>query len=145
MSGDGLAALAAQRELARTSSRRVPPPRHAPKPLPTNSTEAVTLPSPEVVGQQLPVALTPQVSARAGSEAEPLTRSTIYLDVASDTWLEDVALTARRSTPRADAPRSAVVRLALEHLRTQMTSDQVVEQLRARVAMAPGRPGRKRL
>lgn len=145
MTSDGLAALAAQREQAKNSSRRVPPPRHAPKPSPTHPTETGVLPPQETVDQESPVSPASQVLPHVANGYEPLTRSTIYVDAASDTWLEDVALTARRSTPRADAPRSAVVRLALERLRAQMTSDQVVEQLRARVAMAPARPGRKRL
>lgn len=151
MSTDGLAALTAQREKARNSARRMPPPRHAPKaatdppatipaPVPAEPEDTSAAKRPQ---QHPPVSIVPGLEV--GEPAPPLTRSTIYVNAESDDWLEDVATLGRRSKPRADASRSAVVRLALERLRTDMTPAEVVEQLRARAAAAPNRAGRKRL
>jgi hypothetical protein len=68
-----------------------------------------------------------------------------YLDAASDEFLEDVRAAARRATPKVDASRSAVVRLALLRLADELGPAELIAELRRRSAsVAPG-PGRKRL
>lgn len=153
MSTDGLAALAAQRDKARTSARRVPPPRHAPKAAPETAvtTTGTTPAAPRLAaekpsptsGGNLQVSVVPQTPTAASTE--PLARSTIYVDSDADNWLEEVAILGRRGKPRTDASRSAVVRLALERMRAEMTPAEVIGELRTRAAAAPSRGGRKRL
>lgn len=158
MSTDGLAALNAQQEKARTSARRIPAPRHSPKPATDAApeeqkaatpqaaqemrTRTATVEKPPEQPASAPVLAGP---AAAVSEREGLKRATIYFDQAADDWLEEVLISGRRSKPRADASRSAVVRLALERLRAEMNVDEVVAELRRRAEAAPATPGRKRL
>lgn len=160
---DGLAALTAQREKARNSSRRVPPSRHAPKSAPDENTlgeepgaQRRSRPSPPtaVLAEQshqaqadtprkFPSAMSS--TSNTGDVDQPLMRATIYVDSVSDAWLEDIAVLGRRSRPRIDASRSAVVRMALERLRRDMTPEQITAELHARAQIAPKRPGRKRI
>ena len=88
-------------------------------------------------------------TARALShEGEPqgrpkLTKASIYLDESADSYLEAVRLAGRRSRPRVDATRSAVVRLALSRLVAQMEVAEVLDELR-RNADGQSGPGRRR-
>jgi hypothetical protein len=130
---DGLEALQAQR--ARASARHAPPPRH---------TAPAKRPS-------APVVDAPPPTARAAAKAaEPegagaLVRASIYLDVAADGFLEDVRTAGRRASPKVDASRSAVVRLALLRLADDLGPAGVVAELSRRSAAAAVSPGRKRL
>ena len=57
---------------------------------------------------------------------------TIYLEQDDDDFLETITHTGRTSQPKTAISRSAVVRLALERLHTQMSPDQIVAELRPR-------------
>jgi hypothetical protein len=127
---DGLEALQAQR--AKASARHAPPPRHVAPAKP---------PAAPMAGAHAPV----EVAASAPTAQSALIRASIYLDDASDEFLEDVRVAARRATPKVDASRSAVVRLALLRLSDELSPAEVVEQLRRRSASAANGPGRKRL
>jgi hypothetical protein len=126
---DGLDALQQQR--AKASSRHAPPPRHAPpKAAPTAA---------------LPASAASPLPPAGQDPATGLIRASIYLDGPADEFLEDVRSAARRSTPKIDASRSAVVRLALLRLSDELTPADVVTQLRLRSQSARSGPGRKRL
>ena len=127
---DGLEALQAQR--AKASARHAPPPRHTAPPKPPPASPGG-------------VAAPPSVAALLSSAKAALVRASIYLDSASDEFLEDVRVAARRATPKVDASRSAVVRLALLRLADEIGPDEVVAELRRRSASAANGPGRKRL
>lgn len=144
---DGLAALDAKRK---STGRRLPPPRNAPRTQPvvapapaTGETSPVveSPPSPKPVAPVPPPA--PKVAEVKPSqvEAQPLEKASIYLDPQSDEFLESARIAGRRSKPRVDASRSAVVRLALARLAAQMTPDQVVREL---VLRAPAHTGEGR-
>lgn len=148
---DGLAALDAKRKSA---GRRLPPPRNAPRtqpvvaaaPAPAPAT-VETSPGVESPPAPKPVAPVPQPAPKVAEvkpsqvEAQPLEKASIYLDPQSDEFLESARIAGRRSKPRVDASRSAVVRLALARLAEQMTPDQVVREL---VLRAPAHTGEGR-
>ncbi|MEV8195012.1 hypothetical protein AB0P13_23300 [Rhodococcus pyridinivorans] len=71
--------------------------------------------------------------------------ATVYLTAENDDFLEDVKRAGRRSQPKIDANRAAVVRLALTRLADQMTPEQVAQELAARAGRRPGKIGRTRL
>lgn len=73
-----------------------------------------------------------------------LTKVSLYLDLCTDMYLETVRTHARKSQPRVDATRSAVVRLALKRLASDLSPAEVVEELQSKAAVHSGR-GRKRL
>ena len=77
-------------------------------------------------------------------ELGDLYRSTIYFNEAEDAFLEDVRGAARRSKPKVDASRSAVVRLAVKRLLADLSASQVVDELRQGPHAETTR-GRKRL
>jgi hypothetical protein len=77
------------------------------------------------------------------AKATDLAKVSIYLDDATDTYLETIRAAARTTRPRVDATRSAVVRLALTRLADQLNSEQVVAELQRNAAAHTG-PGRKR-
>ena len=144
---NGLDMLNQQRERGRSSSRTVPPSRHTPRPAP--STAAAT---PPIEPAKAPAAAAPipepesppgPPGLAAGGGADELIRSTIHVDAAVDSFLEEVRSVGRRRTPKVDATRSAVVRLAVARLAAQLTADQVVDELAARgKAAGGGRPRR---
>lgn len=74
-------------------------------------------------------------------EVNDLVKTTIHLGKANDDLLNLVSFTGKQSTPKVDASRSAVVRLAIRHLAEAMTPEEIVEELR-RTAPADkiGRP-----
>lgn len=67
---------------------------------------------------------------------------TVYLEQDDDDFLETITHTGRTTQPKTAISRSAVVRLALERLHTQMRPDEIVNELRPR-GSEPG-TGRKR-
>ncbi|MCZ9635090.1 hypothetical protein [Rhodococcus sp. BH5] len=148
---DGLAALDAKRTRV---GRRLPPPRNAPRTqpvvAPAPAPTPATVEAPPVVELPLtpkPVAPVQQPAPKVAEakplqvEAQPLEKASIYLDPQSDEFLESARIAGRRSKPRVDASRSAVVRLALARLAEQMTPDQVVREL---VLRAPAHTGEGR-
>ena len=80
---------------------------------------------------------------RVPTAASDLTKVSIYLDEATDAYLETVRAAARTARPRVDATRSAVVRLALTRLAEELNPAQVVAELQRNAASHTG-PGRKR-
>ncbi len=70
------------------------------------------------------------VSRETPAEVNGLVKTTIHLGKTDDTLLNLVSYTGKQSTPKVDASRSAVVRLALRHLAQAMTPEQIVEELR---------------
>jgi len=133
-STDGLAALTAQRKKA-TSARALPSPRHSPPRF------EQTPPTTPIAQPAAKPATTPPTPDAGGD----LIRASIYLDAGADEFLETVRTGARRSRPKVDASRSAVVRLALARLGMELTPDQVVGELRRRASASPSTVGRKRL
>lgn len=94
--------------------------------------------------QRTPVELPNQSQAPVASqEPEELTKSTIYLDDASDEFLEEAIYLGRKQKPRIDS-RSAIVRFALRALSESMTPGEVIDAIRA-AAPPPGNQGRPRL
>lgn len=155
MSMDGLQALAAQRDQAKSrSSRHLPPPRHAfkkreasasqpaGKQSAPNSTDPATTPAIEAPSTPAPEVKETSAAPAATSD---LVRATAYLLPLDDTWLSDVAQRGRQGRPRVDASRSAVIRFALERLRSEMGADEIVAELQARAARSTQSVGRKRL
>ncbi len=120
---DGLEALQAQR--AKASARHAPPAPAKPQTAPTTTPLLPIVPTTEASGA--------------------LVRASIYLDGAADGFLEDVRAAARRATPRVDASRSAVVRLALLRLADELGPGEIVAELRRRSHSVNVSPGRKRL
>ena len=144
---DGLAALDAKRK---STGRRLPPPRNAPRTQPVVAPAPTTVETSPVVESPpapKPVAPVPPPAPKVAEvkpsqvEAQPLEKASIYLDPQSDEFLESARIAGRRSKPRVDASRSAVVRLALARLAELMTPDQVVREL---VLRAPAHTGEGR-
>jgi hypothetical protein len=135
--GDGLDSLTAMRAKS-TSRRAVPPPRHQPRStpvdMPTRAGETT---------EPAPVRKPATSTAKNLAASTDLTRVSIYLDEPTDTYLETVRAAARSTRPRVDATRSAVVRLALNRLASQLDAAAVVAELQRNAAGHTG-PGRKR-
>ncbi|MFC9556064.1 hypothetical protein ACFTWF_35170 [Rhodococcus sp. NPDC056960] len=113
---------------------------HVP-PVTTNGGDADQQPpaqrqTPAELPKQAPASVPPQ-------EPEELTKSTIYLDDASDQFLEEAIYLGRKQKPRIDS-RSAIVRFALRALSESMTPGEVIDAIRA-AAPPPGNQGRPRL
>ena len=91
----------------------------------------------------------PVVAAEPGGRPDSpgtpseLTKASIYLDELTDAYLENVRATGRRARPRVDATRSAVVRLALNRLASQLDVAAVIAELQRNASGHPG-PGRRR-
>lgn len=79
-----------------------------------------------------------------GKEVAELTKVSLYLDLCTDLYLETIRTHARKMEPRVDATRSAVVRLALKRLASDLSPAEVVVELQSKAATHTGR-GRKRL
>ena len=69
---------------------------------------------------------------------------TVYLEQDDDDFLETITHTGRTNQPKTAISRSAVVRLALERLHTQLTPEQIVDELRPRGDQPGTGTGRKR-
>lgn len=166
MSMDGLAALNAKREKAkRQSVRHLPPPRHA-----TSSVRDQDLSSgphearsgkadaangrpfapegphatPAATGTS-PVAEDVPLQQQGTPLNDVLVRSTIYVRETDDAWLEGIAIGGRTKRPKVDASRSAVVRLALDRLRDEMSEDEIITHLENKARTSNQTVGRKRL
>ena len=164
---DGLSQLAQRGR----RTREIPPPRNPARrepvqltPVPDQTpTTAETAPAPAAPRTPAPRPKTPPVppspqpasdkgkeptaKPTAGPAQQATTKPalkvvTIYLEQDDDDFLETITHTGRTSQPKTAISRSAVVRLALERLHTQMTPEQVVDELRPR-GDQPG-TGRKR-
>lgn len=81
-------------------------------------------------------------SASAGAVAPGL-RVTLYVDQESDAFMEAARIAGLVARPKTDISRSAVVRLALRRLMSEMTAEEVKEHLQNQVLTTQG-PGRKR-
>lgn len=137
-SSNGLDMLNQQRANAR-SARTVPPPAH--KAPPGNAAVPEPGPRPAIAQTQPPSRVpAPAPQPKAGD----LIRSTIHVDAAADRFLEDVRSVGRQRSPRVDASRSAIVRLAVERLAEQLAPDQVVDELATRGVIPGSGIGRPR-
>ncbi len=145
---NGLDALAGMRN-KRTSTRTIPPPRNPPR------ATAVQLPTqsaaPEQAAEEPQIAPSASPLPQATPPAElppvhevPLTKVSIYVDPNSDEFLESVRSAGRKSRPKIDASRSAVVRFALTQLAAAMTPEQIAQKLQEQAGHYGG-TGRRRL
>jgi hypothetical protein len=82
--------------------------------------------------------------ASASVIIDELVKTTIHFGSEEDRFLDEVNFAGKRARPKVDASRSAVARLALRRLAEQMTSDEIVDELRRRAPTATA-TGRKRL
>lgn len=164
---DGLASLSAQRTRAR---RSMPPPRH---PVPADAErqsaevgQAVAEPEQgrESVPAAAPLSAVPTSTApdsgtAEGSErttAEPAVpaskaagvsgapvKVTLYVDRSSDEFMEAARIEGLVARPKVDISRSAVVRLALRRLMSEMSAAEIKTVLEQQEVRDSG-PGRKR-
>lgn len=105
-------------------------------------TDLVALP-PKADASATPPTPAPQpVSRETTAEINDLVKTTIHLGKTDDTLLNLISYTGKQSTPKVDASRSAVVRLALRHLAKAMTPEQIIEELRPKSSSinSVGRP-----
>jgi hypothetical protein len=165
---DGLSQLAQRGR----RTREIPPPRNPARsepvhltPVPDETPEAETAPvpaasrppvrrpkapaappSPQPAGNEVkePPAKPAGGPARQAATKPALKVVTIYLEQDDDDFLETITHTGRTSQPKTAISRSAVVRLALERLHTQMSPEQVVDELRPRGDQPGTGTGRKR-
>lgn len=143
-----------------TGRRNIPPSRHPAKTAPAAATDDAPAaeaapaqepaPTPQPAAAPAPAPAPKQASKPRPAPAEPpaddpLISATVYLSASNDDFLEDVKRAGRRSQPKIDANRSAVVRLALTRLAEQMAPEQVAQELSARAGRLPGTTGRTRL
>lgn len=161
---NGLATLTAKRERAR---RAMPPPRHprgnsapdgagpaaaAPRipggpageppeaATPTRDHEAAQTPTPTEPAAPETAPRTPTPSPE---ETGATFKVTLYVDRATDEFMEAARVAGLTSRPKVDVSRSAVMRLALRRLMDDMTPDQVKQHLESQVVRTTG-PGRRR-
>ena len=116
-------------------------------PTPTAKAETATV---DTAPRQVPPAPAqkprPASPAAASASATPrkVGPTTMYFDVETDDWLEDVLAIGRRGTPKVSS-KSAIARLAIRELAKRMTIEQVVEELRRGAATSGNQTGRPRL
>lgn len=103
-------------------------------------TDLVAFPSAAAAAPKAPAA-----PAAARGQIDELVKTTIHLSKADDALLNLVSFTGKQSTPKVDASRSAVARLALRHLAEAMTPEEIVEELRRKAPPQAGSVGRPRL
>ena len=147
---DGLSQLAQRGR----RTREIPPPRHPARaarsqlssvPKPANPPEPEpdkAEPQKDVIEKATLVAPEPVVGVATPAPKADLKVVTVYLEQDDDDFLETITHTGRISRPKTAISRSAVVRLALERLRVQMSPAEIVDELRPR-GDTPG-TGRKR-
>ena len=141
---DGLASLSAQRERAR---RSMPVPRHpvsardAVDSVPTDgaATAVAGLPAPPAASITEPEAQRPGPSP---ADTGTTYKVTLYVDRATDEFMEAARVEGLTSRPKVDVSRSAVVRLALRRLMENMSPAEVKALLEGQAVRAG--PGRKR-
>jgi hypothetical protein len=143
---NGLASLSAQRQRAR---RSMPPPRH-PVALsaPAKADKArhedpqITQPpidAPVTAGSSSSEPIQPLSAAEVGAPV----KVTLYVDRQADDFMEAARVEGLVARPKVDISRSAVVRLALRRLMSDMTASQVKALLEGQEVRSTG-PGRKR-
>lgn len=155
---DGLSQMRQAREAAsrRGSSRKIPPSRKKPPatkvdihPEPVTQPEIGPANEMDVSAAAAPVAASQgqrQSSAGESTRQAPalqeLVKKTIYLSTREDDFLENVYLAGRRAAGgKVDANRGAVVRLALRRLESELSPEQIVDEIRAGITRpAAGRP-----
>ena len=93
---------------------------------------------PPVVASEQPVPTSEPVAAPAA-----LRKVAVYLEDDQDAALEALRYQGTSRRPRLDVSKSAVVRLALERLLTELSHEQIVETIAARPTDAQA-TGRKR-
>jgi len=158
MPDDGLSQMRQAREAAsrRGSSRKIPPSRKRPAASKVDirsesATQPETSPSSDVSVPTPSTAQNPEgqggkLSAGESPQQAParqeLVKKTIYLSTREDDFLEDIYLAGRRAPGgKVDANRGAVVRLALRRLESELSPDQIVDEIRAGITRpAAGRP-----
>lgn len=101
------------------------------------STAAVASP-----GQSAPTTKPPRLPGSVS--VDELVKTTIHLGKSDDALLNLVSYTGKGATPKVEASRSAVVRLALRRLADTMTPEQIIKELRIS-AVPTGTAGRPRL
>lgn len=125
-------------ELENRNARRqgIPPSRTGAR------TDLVALPPKDDAPVTPPAPASQPVSRAAATVVNDLMKTTIHLGKTDDTLLNLINYTGKQSTPKVDASRSAVVRLALRHLTQAMTPEQIVEELRLKSSQtnSVGRP-----
>ena len=84
----------------------------------------------------------PPASRAAGVLGAPV-KVTLYVDRDSDEFMEAVRVEGLVARPKVDVSRSAVVRLALRRLMSEMSAAQVKALLEQQEVSSSG-PGRKR-
>lgn len=166
---NGLDALDARADRAKrkpppppSKGRRVLPPQH-PAPAPTaaavrpqEATGALEVPEgqqqfpglsgePAVTAVVAPVAASaPQASASTEAiKKDELRKVAVYLDESQDAALEALRYLGTSQRPRLDVSKSAVVRLALKRLLTDLSHEEIVRSIAA-TPTDPQTPGRKR-
>lgn len=127
---NGLASLSAQRQRAR---RSMPPPRHP---------VAVSAPAKADNARDEDPQLT-QIQPLSTAKVGAPVKVTLYVDRQADDFMEAARIEGLVSRPKVDISRSAVVRLALRRLMSDMTAPQVKALLEAQEVRSTG-PGRKR-
>jgi hypothetical protein len=80
---------------------------------------------------------------RTPSEPEAQMRLTVYVEEAHDTFMDDVRFAGARRRPKVDVSRSAIVRFALERLKSDMTPEELCNTIADR-PVDPKATGRKR-
>jgi len=137
---NGLASLAAQRERAR---RSMPAPRHPVTGGDTASERAAAATDPPATDNAPPADPQPRRMTPASVETGTTFKVTLYVDQATDEYMEAVRVEGLTSHPKVDVSRSAVVRLALRRLMDDMRPGEVKTLLAGQVVRGSG-PGRKR-
>lgn len=117
----------------------MPPPRNAPRAVPVDAGPS-PLPERDAQAADASSAIVPVATV----ELPELVKASLYLDPGADEFLEAVRIAGRRTKPKTDASRSAVVRLALNRLEATLSPAEVVAELRHRAPPTSG-IGRKRL
>lgn len=144
---NGLDALDAKRERRGATSRSeaIPPPRHKPR----SEAVSVDVDAPAffesvVVPETQPPSPPKHPASSRAAASEHLVKTTMHLGPDEDAFLEDVRFAGRRATPKVDASRSAVARLAIARLAEQMSANEIVAELQRRARKTSG-TGRKRM
>lgn len=154
---NGIDALNQMRMQNKRATRHIPPPRNPPRTSPVSLAVATPAaeepetslrqpePAPPLTrSHTLPPVAAESEPVAAGLSEEPLTKVSIYVDPSSDEFLESVRSAGRRSRPKIDASRSAVVRFALAQLASAMTPEEIAQTLQQQAGHYGG-TGRRRL
>ena len=117
--------------------------------MPTSKSRRASDASPAVtaaLGDQLdPPAAPSRPSSTSTSPKTEVKPITVSMDERDIDFLDQLRILGLTSRPKLDISRSAVVRLALQRLQAQMSSEEIGEYLRNRAAEGAVGPGRRRL